>query len=76
VVTGKELLTLEQQVNGIAQIQFSPDDKTLAVSAYATKPGETMAITLWNTAEDVPARAEITPAMTTQLEKVQPDRPH
>jgi eukaryotic-like serine/threonine-protein kinase len=74
VATGKELLTLEQQVNGIAQLQFSPDDKkTLAVN---TRAGETMTITLYHTAEDLTACvAEVAPAKTTKLDKVQPDRP-
>ena len=73
VATGKELLTLEQQVNGIGQLQFSPDGKTLAVN---TSAGETMTITLYHTAKDLTARiAEVAPAKTTQLDKVQPDRP-
>ena len=74
VATGKELLTLERYSSGIAQLQFSPDDKTLA--ALCTNSGESVTITLYHTAEDLTARvAEVAPAKTTQLDKVQPDRP-
>jgi len=76
VATGKELLTLGRHTNEIAQIQFSPDDRTLVVSSYAAKWGEAMTITLYHTAEDTAPRAEkVAPSAATRLDKVQPDRP-
>ena len=56
VATGKDLVALEQHTSRVAQIQFSPDDKTVAVCSGAAKPGGTATIALWQTAEDVSAR--------------------